>query len=187
MRGYCVRCKSVYLYGPVKTMGWIPLYPELVTGEVRYPGPENQGTWRKWYKLTYQLTHLWTATLHRHRANVHSAIRDNLRSWRKEFQIFRVPGLRYKMQSDKQTWYNLAARKINSTHKHFQLSAVKRYIKGTGVHYYNANTSTATHTKSTQMHSTHDCYSEHLVLSVSTCRLKSRHSIYICQEFPSAT
>jgi hypothetical protein len=34
----------VYLYGPVKTMGWIPLYPELVTGEVRYPGPENQGT-----------------------------------------------------------------------------------------------------------------------------------------------
>ena len=57
-------------------------------------------------------------------------IRDNLRSQRKELQIFRVPGLRYKMQSDKQTWYNPAARKINSTHKHFQLSAVKKIYKG---------------------------------------------------------
>jgi len=37
------------------------------------------------------------------------------------------------------------------------------------------------------MHSTRDCYSQHLVLSVSTCRPKSRQRIHIYQEFPSAT
>jgi hypothetical protein len=37
------------------------------------------------------------------------------------------------------------------------------------------------------MHSLYDCYREHLVHSVSSCRLKSRHRIYTCQELISAT
>lgn len=55
------------------------------------------------------------------------------------------------------------------------------------VRCYNAITPLGHHTRFAQMHSLYDCFRQHLVLSVSSCWLRSRQRLYICHKLPSAT